>query len=67
VDDEFRDGWESISAGFVDEGWKDTVLLMPSERIKLLMRFGNEPGLFVFHCHNLEHEDLGLMRNYRIE
>jgi FtsP/CotA-like multicopper oxidase with cupredoxin domain len=67
VDDEFRDGWESISAGFVDEGWKDTVLLMPSERIKLLMRFGNEEGLFVFHCHNLEHEDLGLMRNYRIE
>ena len=23
-------------------------------------------GLYLYHCHNLEHEDLGLMRNYRI-
>jgi len=67
VDDAFRDGWDTVNAGYVDEGWKDTVLLMPGERVKLLMRFGSDPGLYVFHCHNLEHEDLGLMRNYRIE
>lgn len=67
VDDAFRTGWETVSAGYVDEGWKDTVLLMPVERVKLLMRFDVEPGLFVFHCHNLEHEDLGFMQNYRIE
>lgn len=67
VEDAFRDGWETVSAGYIDEGWKDTVLLMPGERVKLLMRFDVEPGLFVFHCHNLEHEDLGLMRNYRVE
>ena len=24
-------------------------------------------GLFLNHCHNLEHEDLGMMRNYRID
>jgi blue copper oxidase len=67
VDDAFREGWETVSAGYVDEGWKDTVLLMPGERVKLLMRFGNDRGLFVFHCHNLEHEDLGLMRNYQVQ
>ena len=67
VDDAFREGWETVSAGYVDEGWKDTVLLMPGERVKLLMRFGNNRGLFVFHCHNLEHEDLGLMRNYLVQ
>lgn len=67
VDDSFREGWETVSAGYVDEGWKDTVLLMPGERVKLAMRFGSDQGLFVFHCHNLEHEDLGLMRNYRVE
>ncbi|GAB1422003.1 multicopper oxidase domain-containing protein [Anaerolineales bacterium] len=67
VDEAFREGWESVSAGYVDEGWKDTLLLMPGERVKLIMRFGSDPGLYVFHCHNLEHEDLGLMRNYRIE
>jgi FtsP/CotA-like multicopper oxidase with cupredoxin domain len=51
----------------VDEGWKDTVLLMPGERIKLLVRFEDYPGLFLYHCHNLEHEDMGMMRNYLVE
>jgi len=31
------------------------------------MRFQDHPGLFLYHCHNLEHEDMGMMRNYRIE
>jgi len=44
-----------------------SVLLMPRERVKLLMRFGSDPRLYVFHCHNLEHEDFGSMRNYRVE
>jgi len=54
-------------AGYVDEGWKDTILLMPGERIKLLVRFEDYPGLFLYHCHNLEHEDMGMMRNYYVE
>jgi FtsP/CotA-like multicopper oxidase with cupredoxin domain len=55
-----------VHDGYVDEGWKDTVLLMPGERIKILVRFGDYPGLFLYHCHNLEHEDMGMMRNYLI-
>jgi len=31
------------------------------------MRFEDFPGLFMYHCHNVEHEDLGLMRNYMIQ
>ncbi len=53
--------------GYVDEGWKDTVLLMPGERIKILVKFGDYPGLFLYHCHNLEHEDMGMMRNYLVQ
>jgi FtsP/CotA-like multicopper oxidase with cupredoxin domain len=53
--------------GYVDDGWKDTVLVMPGERIRILVRFGDYPGLFLYHCHNLEHEDMGMMRNYLIE
>ena len=53
--------------GYVDEGWKDTVLLMPGERIRILVKFGDYPGLFLYHCHNLEHEDMGMMRNYLVE
>jgi FtsP/CotA-like multicopper oxidase with cupredoxin domain len=64
---QFESARNSVSAGYVDEGWKDTVLLWPGERVRLLMKFQDFPGLFMYHCHNLEHEDLGLMRNYRIQ
>lgn len=49
-----------------ETGWKDTVLLMPGEKVKTIMTFPNNLGKFVFHCHNLEHEDSGMMLNYKI-
>lgn len=57
----------TVAAGLVDDGWKDTVLLMPGERIRLLLRFEHYTGMFLYHCHMLEHEHSGLMRNYLIE
>jgi FtsP/CotA-like multicopper oxidase with cupredoxin domain len=65
VDPNYRAGWESVRAGYMDEGWKDTVLVMPGERVRVIMRF-TQPGLFLYHCHNLEHEDMGMMRNYLV-
>ena len=55
-----------LYSGYLDEGWKDTVMLMPGERVRLLMRFEDYDGLFLYHCHNLEHEDMGMMRNYYV-
>jgi FtsP/CotA-like multicopper oxidase with cupredoxin domain len=57
---------DSLRAGFTDDGWKDTVLVMPGERVRVLIHFTRYPGLFLYHCHNLEHEDMGMMRNYRV-
>jgi FtsP/CotA-like multicopper oxidase with cupredoxin domain len=54
-------------AGLIDEGWKDTVLVMPGERVRILVEFRDYAGLYLYHCHNLEHEDMGMMRNYLIE
>lgn len=67
VASEWQASAASLQAGLVDEGWKDTVLLLPGERIRLRTRFERYPGLFVYHCHNLEHEDAGMMRNFLIE
>jgi FtsP/CotA-like multicopper oxidase with cupredoxin domain len=67
IDHNFRSQYELVSAGFVDEGWKDTVLVMPGERVKVLVRFEDFAGTYLYHCHNLEHEDAGMMRNYRVE
>ncbi len=67
IDHDGEAAWETLSAGVVDDGWKDTVLVMPGQRVKVLRRFGDFTGLFLYHCHNLEHEDMGMMRNYRVD
>lgn len=59
--------WETVRYGYVDLGWKDTVLLMPGESVTFLVKHGPHLGLFMYHCHNLEHEDMGMMRNFRID
>jgi blue copper oxidase len=58
---------ETVSEGRVEEGWKDTFLLMPGERVRVRVRFERHAGLFLYHCHNLEHEDNGMMRNFLVE
>jgi FtsP/CotA-like multicopper oxidase with cupredoxin domain len=63
-------GWEAehakLAAGFVDEGLKDTVLVLPGQRVTILKPFEKFTGLFLYHCHNLEHEDRGMMRNFLV-
>ncbi len=50
----------------VDKGWKDTVLIYPFETVRTLIKFRDYKGIFLFHCHNLEHEDDGMMLNFKI-
>ena len=66
IDARYRELWETINDGLVDEGWHDTVLVMPGEQVQVLIRFEDFEGLYLYHCHNLEHEDMGMMRNYRV-
>jgi suppressor of ftsI/bilirubin oxidase len=52
-----------------DLGWKDTVLIWPGEKVKIAIDFSHNfqgEQRYVFHCHNLEHEDMGMMVNYRV-
>ena len=49
-----------------ESGWKDTVLVMPREIVKIIIPFSVLTGVFVFHCHNLEHEDDGMMLQYQL-
>ncbi len=46
-------------------GYKDTVIAYPGETTRIKARF-DTAGLFVWHCHILEHEDNEMMRPYRV-
>jgi FtsP/CotA-like multicopper oxidase with cupredoxin domain len=56
----------ALRAGLVDAGWRDTVLVLPGETVRIQATFTRHPGLYLYHCHILEHEDMGMMRNFRV-
>jgi spore coat protein A len=47
-------------------GWKDTVDLDDNDEIEVLVQFDGYRGKYVFHCHNLEHEDMRMMANFQV-
>lgn len=42
-------------------GWKDTVNVPAGGSVRLVVPFTGIPGRTVYHCHILDHEDLGMM------
>ncbi len=61
-----KDDYATVKEGFIDTGWKDTVLVMPGEEVEIIKPFHDFKGNFLYHCHNLEHEDLGMMRQFYV-
>ncbi len=49
------------------QGWKDTVQCEPGQATRMLMRFDGYSGEYVYHCHILEHEDMGMMFDLIVE
>jgi FtsP/CotA-like multicopper oxidase with cupredoxin domain len=56
----------ALREGIHDAGWTDTVIVLPGETVRVQVTFSMHPGLYLYHCHILEHEDMGMMRNFRI-
>nr|ASA49551.1 bilirubin oxidase [Actinoallomurus sp.] len=52
--------------GPFDSGLKDTVHVRPGETVRVAATFNGWPGKYVFHCHNLEHEDMMMMANFQV-
>ena len=46
-----------------ESGWKDTIIAYPGEVTKLAAKY-DIPGLYVWHCHIVEHEDNEMMVPY---
>jgi FtsP/CotA-like multicopper oxidase with cupredoxin domain len=69
-----EEGMATVPAVLVDDsrppepwetGFKDTVIAYPGEVTRLKARF-TVAGLYVWHCHIVEHEDNEMMRPYFI-
>ena len=52
-----------------DLGRRDTVLVWPGESVRVAIRFAMPfagPQIYMFHCHNMEHEDGGMMLGVKV-
>ena len=49
-----------------ESGWKDVVRLDPQGTVNVLLKFTDYTGLFLIHCHKLEHADMGMMANVEV-
>lgn len=47
-------------------GLKDTISLKPGQKAKIAVKFP-EKGVYMFHCHILEHEDNGMMGQIKVD
>jgi FtsP/CotA-like multicopper oxidase with cupredoxin domain len=45
---------------------KDTILLRDNSSVEVFVQFRDYTGPFVFHCHNLEHEDMAMMARFDV-
>ena len=65
-DDSAASSWSAIEHGIIETGLRDTVLVWPGQRVQIAVRFPTYEGYFLYHCHILEHEDAGMMRNFLV-
>jgi bilirubin oxidase len=41
--------------------WKDSVNVPKHSKVRIIVKFENHAGRWMFHCHILDHEDMGMM------
>jgi spore coat protein A len=45
-------------------GWKDVFRVPGNQMLRVMGKFDGAHGRFMYHCHLLEHEDMGMMRPF---
>lgn len=48
------------------KAWKDTYNLKPKTTIKIAWMPDNRPGIWMYHCHIIEHHAAGMMANFEV-
>jgi FtsP/CotA-like multicopper oxidase with cupredoxin domain len=46
--------------------WKDTVDVPSKTELKLAVRYDERPGMWMYHCHILDHAEIGMMGHLQV-
>ncbi len=50
----------------VYKAWKDTINLKPRSKVTIAWMPDNRPGMWMYHCHILEHHEAGMMAAFEV-
>lgn len=59
-----HDAGASIPLAPNELGWKDVFRVPGNQMLRVMGKFDGAHGRFMYHCHLLEHEDMGMMRPF---
>jgi spore coat protein A len=57
---------DNLPPGPGEMGWKDTARVGGAEVVRVAMTFEGHTGRYMFHCHNLAHEDHSMMGQMKV-
>jgi FtsP/CotA-like multicopper oxidase with cupredoxin domain len=52
--------------GVPERAWRDTLLVRAGSRVRFRLQFNDYTGTTLYHCHILDHSDLGMMATLQI-
>ena len=55
-----------VPPGPEEMGWKDTAPVYPNQVMRVITKFEDYAGRYVYHCHILEHEENEMMRQFQV-
>jgi bilirubin oxidase len=61
-----RTGGRRSVLNYESEALKDVVLIGPGETVTVIARYAPYDGVYMFHCHNLIHEDHDMMAAFNV-
>lgn len=61
-----RSGGRGRVLPYEGAGLKDMAVLGPNEKVRVLAKFAPWDGVYMFHCHNLIHEDHDMMAAFNV-
>ncbi|MGA5897245.1 O-aminophenol oxidase PhsA [Streptomyces venetus] len=59
-----HDAGTSVPLAPNERGWKDVFRVPGNQMLRVMGKFDGAHGRFMYHCHLLEHEDMGMMRPF---
>ena len=46
--------------------WKDTISVPSKSELKIAVKFDERPGMWMYHCHILDHAEAGMMGHLHV-